>query len=284
MMIEEIMLRGSDSMDIQKAIRFVEDNGTEQEKYRLSYLLGKKRDDEVPLRYFRGIQNKDGGFPYENEKGKAGCILRTDANLSLMIELGLAESDVCRKTTEYLMRVQDSDGGWDENDEIKQYNPPFWDLPGDPKTKMWLTADVCNHLIQLGYRESKAVKKATEFLLKNRDAEGKFAGFLHSTWISVAVFGQLKGSNSEVVKKALKVIEQNINRIEDGTSDFIWCLECFHVAGVSKDTPIVKRCIDRVTALQRENGAWASADEDKYAVSTTINALRVLKMYKVWET
>jgi len=276
------MQRGSDHMDVKKAIRFVEDNGTELEEYRLSYLLGKKRDNEVPLRHLRRIQNEDGGFPYENEKGKANCIMNTSANLSLMIELGLTESDVCRKTVEYLMGVQDSDGGWDENDGIKQYNPPFWDLPGDPKTKMWLTADVCNQLIQLGYRDSEIVKKATEFLLKNRDVEGKFAGFLHSTWISVAVFGQLKGSNSEVVKKALKVIEQNINRIEDGTSDFIWCLECFHAAGVSKDTPIVKRCINRVIELQKENGAWTSADEAKYAVSTTINALRVLKMYKVW--
>ena len=269
-------------MDVEKAIRFVEDNGTELEKYRLSYLLGKKRDNEVPLGYLRRIQNVDGGFPYENEKGKASCILSTSANLGLMIELGLADSGICKKTVEYLLRVQGRDGGWNENDEVKQYNPPFWDLPGDLKTKMWLTADVCNHLIQLGFIESKLVEKATEFLLKNKDAKGKFAGFLHSTWISVAVFGQLKGSNSEVVKKALKVIEQNINRIEDGATDFIWCLECFHAAGVSKDTSIVKKCIDRVIELQRENGAWTSADEDKYAVSTTIDALRVLKMYRVW--
>lgn len=269
-------------LDVQKAIGFIEENGTELEKYRLRYLLGKERDDEVPLRYLRGVQNDDGGFPYENEKGKVSCISNTSVNLSLMIELGLAESDVCRKTVEYLLRVQGRDAGWDENDEIKQYNPPFWDLPGDPKTKMWLTADMCNYLIQLGYRKSEAVRKATEFLLKNRDAEGKFAGVLHSTWISVAVFGQLKGNNSEIVKKALKVIERNISRIEDGAADFIWCLECFYVARIPNDEPLVKRCIDRVIELQRENGTWTSGNGEKYNVSTTINALRVLKMYKVW--
>ncbi len=269
-------------LNVQKAISFIEENGTELEKYRLNYLLGKERDNEVPLKYLRGLQNDDGGFPYKNEKGKVSCISNTSVNFSLMIELGLAESDVSRKTIQYLLRVQDKDGGWDENGKIKQYNPPFWDTPGDPKTKMWLTADVCNYLIQLGYRESEAVKKATEFLLKNRDAESKFAGFMHSTWISVAIFGQLKGSNSEIVKKALKVIERNISRIEDGATDFIWCLECFHVAGISKDTPPVKRCIDRVIELQKKNGAWASADGEKYNVSTTIGALKVLKMYAVW--
>ncbi len=39
---------------------------------------------------------------------------------------------------------------------------------------------------------------------------------------------------------------------------------------------LVKKCINRVIGLQRENGAWALRDE-KTAVSTTINVLRVLK-------
>jgi prenyltransferase beta subunit len=269
-------------LDVQKAINFIKENGTELEKYRLNYLLGKERDNETPLRYLRGLQNDDGGFPYENEKGKASCISKTSVNLSLMIELGLAESDVCRKTVEYLLEVQGRDGSWDENEEIKQYNPPFWDMPEDPKTKMWLTADMCNYLTQLSQRESEAVKRATEFLLKNRDTEGKFAGFMHSTWISVAVFGQLTGSGSDIVKKALKVIERNISRIEDGATDFIWCLECFYVAGISKDASIVKKLINRTIELQKKNGAWTSADGEKYSVSTTIGALRVLKMYEIW--
>ena len=269
-------------MDVQKAIRFVEENGTELEKYRLDYLLGKMRDDAGPLRYFREIQNDDGGFPYEDEKGKLSSVNSTNVNLSLMIELGLTKSDVCRKTLEYLMSVQGEDGSWDENQAINQYNPPFWNMPGDLKTKMWLTASVTSHLIQLGYRESAAVRRATQFLLENRSEEGAFFGFLHSTWISVGVFGQLEGADSEVVKKALKVLEKNINRMEDGTSDFVWCLECFYVAGISKENCVAKKCIERLIKLPRENGAWASADGEKYAVSNTINTLRVLKMFEVW--
>lgn len=269
-------------MNVPKAMRFIEENGTELEKYRLTYLLGKERGDEVPLRYLRELQNDDGGFPYNDEKDKLSSVNSTSANLSLIIELGLTESDVCRKTLGYLMSVQGEDGSWDENQAINQYNPPFWDMPGDLKTKMWLTATILNHLIQLGYRESEAVRRATQFLLKNRDEEGKFAGFLHSTWISVGVFGQLEGVDSEIVKQALTMIERNINRMEDGASDFVWCLECFYVAELSKDDPVVKRCIDRVIELQREDGAWASGDGEKYAVSNTVNALRVLKIYEVW--
>ena len=180
------------------------------------------------------------------------------------------------------MSVQGEDGSWDENHAINQYSPPFWNKPGDLKTKMWLTAGILNFLIQLGYRESEAVRKAAQFLLRNRAEDGKFFGFLHSTWISVGVFGQLEGPDSGIVKKALEVIEQNLDRLEDGAGDFIWCLECFYAAGISKDSPIVKRCIDRVLGLQRQDGAWTSGDGEKYSVSTTINALRILKLYRVW--
>lgn len=269
-------------MDIQKAISFVEENSTELERFRLDYLLGEKRDDRVPLRLLKELQNDDGGFPYRNEKDRPSSVNNTSSNLSLMIELGLDESEVCRNTVDYLLSVQREDGGWDENHAISRYNPPFWDLPGNLKTKMWLTASVLNHLIQLGYRGSEAVRRGKEFLLRNRDEEGKFVGFLHSTWISVGVFGQLEGANSGVVKRALEVIERNLDRLEDGAGDIIWCLECFYVAGLSKDTPLVGRCIDRVIGLQRQDGAWTSGDGEEYSVSTTINALRILKLYNVW--
>jgi hypothetical protein len=269
-------------LDIQKAISFVEENGTELERYRLSYLLGEKGDDGVPLGFLMGLQNDDGGFPYKGEKGKLSSVNHTISNLSVMIELGLTGSEVCRNAVDYLVGIQGEDGGWDENHAVSRYDPPFWDLPGDLKTKMWLTASVLSHLILLGYRESEAVRRGKEFLLRNRDEEGKFFGFLHSTWISVGVFGQLEGAGSEIVKNALEVIERNLDRLEDGAGDFIWCLECFYVAGVSKGNTVVRRCVDRVIGLQRQDGAWTSGDGEEYSVSTTIGALRILRMYKVW--
>lgn len=176
-------------MDLLKAIKFVEETGTALDKYRLSYLLGKGRDEEVPLRILRGIQNPDGGFPYKDEKGKASCMQNTSSNLGLLIELELKDSDVCRRAVEYLLRAQGEDGGWDENAEIRQYDPPFWDAPGDLKTRMWLTADICVHLIKLGYEGSEVVRKAADYLVDNRDADGRFFGFINTMWIAVAVFG-----------------------------------------------------------------------------------------------
>jgi len=269
-------------LNLQNAVRFVEKNGTPLEKYRLHFLLGKEKNDEIPLQHLRNLQNRDGGFPYKDEKGKGSSVNSTSNNLSLMIELGLDKSDVCRKTVEYLLKIQGKDGSWSENEAIKPYNPPFWDLPNDLKTAMWLTANIANYLIQLGYRNSSAVQKATGFLLKNRDSTGKFVGFLHSTWISIGVFGRLEGINSDIVKGALKVMEQNIENLKDSPGDLAWCLECFSAGGISKEYPLVKRCIAELMSSQQENGAWKSGDGEEYTVSTTINVLIVWKKYKVW--
>lgn len=144
-------------MDIPKAISFVEKNGTALEKYRLHFLRGKEKNDEIPLQYLRNLQNEDGGFPYDSEKGKLSCVLTTSYYLGLMVELGLGNSNVCKKTTDYLFRIQGKDGNWSENEAIKQYNPPFWDIPSDLKTTLWLTANITNYLIQLGYSKSQAV-------------------------------------------------------------------------------------------------------------------------------
>jgi len=269
-------------LNIQKAVRFVEAHGTELEKYRVHFLLGKERNDEIPLRRLRSLQNGDGGFPYKDEKGKATCVNDTNNNLRLMAEFELDKSDVCRKAVEYLFKIQREDGNWNENEVVIQYNPPIWDNPNNPRITMWLTADITNVLIQLGYRNSPAVQKATAFLLRNRDNEGKFAGPLHSTWISIGVFGQLQGSNSDIVKSALNVIEQNTEKLKDGAGDFTWCLECFYHAGIPRENPVAKRCIAELINLQQENGLWVSADGEEYTIFTTLNALKVLKWYKVW--
>jgi len=269
-------------LNIPRAVRFIEANGNVIENYRLRFLLDKERIDEIPLQHLGSLQNRDGGFPYNDEKGKASCVSATDNNIGLMIELGLGKSDVCKKAVDYLFEIQGKDGSWSESDAIKQYNPPFWDLPGNASTSMWLTASIVSHLIQLGFGDSPAVQEAAAVLLKNRDKDGKFAGFLHSTWIAVGVFGQLEGSNSSTVKKALKVMKQNFEKIKDSAGDLAWCLECFYVAGISKGNPLVKRCIEELTNLQQKNGTWKSGDGEAFTVSTTINVLKVLKKYKVW--
>jgi hypothetical protein len=64
--------------------------------------------------------------------------------------------------------------------------------------------------------------------------------------------------------------------MEDGVSDFTWCLECCYTAGISKGESVVKKCINRVIRLQRENGALVPIDE-KHAVSYNYQRIESFK-------
>lgn len=187
-------------MDVEAALNFVRKHGNTIDGYRVNYLLNERRNDEIPLKNLRNMQNEDGGFHYEFEKGKHSSVSETCSMMSLIRELDLKTSDVCRKALQFVFRIQQHDGSWDENSKIAGYKPHPWDTPGKLETKTWLTAEIANNLIKLGYHNSEQVRKAAKFLNKKRGKNGKISGYRIATWISIAVFAQLEGFENEIVQ------------------------------------------------------------------------------------
>jgi len=193
-------------MNIETALDFIQKHGNKIDRYRITYLLNERQNDEIPLKDLRNMQNTDGGFPYDLQKDKYSCVSQTCSMLSLIRELDLKKSDVCKKALQFLSKNQKQDGSWDENPRIAGYKPPQWDMSGKIATKTWLTAEIANNLIQLGYNDSEQVRKAAKFLKKNRDEKGKVVGYRIATWIAIPVFAQLKGIENETVQKSLKLV------------------------------------------------------------------------------
>ena len=269
-------------MNVEAALNFIKEHGNSIDKYRINYLLDKKREDEIPLSYFQKIQNKDGGFPYNHEKGKHSGVSETSSILALIRELDLKDVEVCKKALQCLFKIQQKDGSWDENPKIAEYDPPPWDTPGALGTKIWLTADITNALIQLGYQNSEHVRKAADFLAKNRDENGKVAGFRIATWIALSVFAQLEGLENEAVQKSLKLVEEWLKEEDTDASFLNWYLMCLQDAKFPRKHPLVQQCLKRLVKLQQKNGSWTSVDGGRYMVPTTITALKLLRDYGVW--
>jgi len=194
----------------------------------------------------------------------------------------LGESDVCQKIVNYLFLVQDPGGSWNENPEISQFNPPRWDSPDNINTRMWLTGDITVHLVLVGYAESQHVRQACEFLQKHMNEKGKVEGPQIATWIAIAIFGMLEGSESLYVRKALDLVEGWLDEEQEDASFLCWYLECLSYAGVPKEHALVQRCLRKLKTLQDNDGGWKSADGTRYNVSTTINALKLLRYYEEW--
>jgi hypothetical protein len=269
-------------MNVESAFEFIERFGNALERYRAGYLFQGARDDEVPLHYLGKLQNEDGGFPYNLEMGKPTSVNETSGVLGLVAELNLGESDVGSKAVDYLFQIQNPNGSWNENPETSQFNPPRWDSPDNVGTRMWLTGDITVHLVQLSYVESQHVKRACEFLREHMDDGGKVEGPQIATWIAMAIFGMLEGSKSLCVRKALDLAESWLDEEREDASFLCWYLECLSYAAVPKEHALVQRCLRKLKTLQDNDGGWKSSDGARYNVSTTINALKLLRHYGEW--
>ncbi|MFQ6088977.1 MAG: prenyltransferase/squalene oxidase repeat-containing protein, partial [Candidatus Methanofastidiosia archaeon] len=187
------------------------------------------------------------------------------------------EAEIFKKTLEFLFRIQGKDGSWDESQKVLRYNPPSWDTPGELKNKMWITAEVTNLLIEASYKNSFEVKKACDFLISNREEDGKFFGYKITTWISIPIFKNLE--REDIFENSLRLAREWID--EENDAAFInWYLECLSAAKISKKDFLFKKCLKKLAELQKENGSWSSVDGKRYTVSTTLNALKFLLLSK----
>jgi len=146
-------------MDTEKAISFVRAKGNNLEQARLNKILGDEFNTEDVLNGFRVLQNPDGGFPYLDKKGYPSCLSNTSQALHSLIEFDLMDSELAVRAIEFLYANQTEQGSWEENPQIKPLDPPFWDLPGDPKTTTWLTADITDILIRAGRKSEPEVHR-----------------------------------------------------------------------------------------------------------------------------
>ncbi len=270
-------------MGFEAALSYIQKHGNQIDKYRANYLLKEERNDQIPLKHFGLIQNKDGGFPYNLEKGKRSNMSQTCSTLNILKELNLQDSNICKKAIQFLFKTQQKNGSWDENPKTIEYNPPPWGTPGKLETKTWITAEVASNLIKLGYKNSEQVRKAARFLKNNQDEKGKITGYRIATWIALSVFAQLEGIENKMVQKSLKLVEEWLKEEETDASFLNWYIICLHDAKISHTHPLFQECLKRLAKTQRENGSWTSVDGKVHIIPTTITALKLLKDFEVWK-
>jgi hypothetical protein len=263
-------------VDFEKARDLVLTRGTEIQRCRLSYVLGESRDRKPVEKHLRRVQLKEGGFPFREDTSRPFCLSATGGMMEIMADMDLDTSSICRRTIDFVIRTQLEDGRWDENPALAPFDPPFWDRPGDLNTQLWLTGSLADVLTRLGRGPSRAVAKATEFLLRNSRHDGSFKGFRHTTWLAIAVLAPIRGVDDEVVSRTLAALD----RFEEwDATDTAWALECMYWGGIPAEHDVVRRFLDRLESLQYPDGHWEAADEPTNLTRETVVALIVLKRY-----
>lgn len=260
-------------MDIEKTLNYIKKNGTGLDIYRIEYLFYDKRDDTIPLKIFSEVQNEDGGFPHNFEKGNASGVSETSIRLANLSELDLLNSDLGKRIVKYLVSKQKSDGRWSENLEILQYDPPPWDMPNDLKCDMWLTAEMALHMLPLGYREE--AKKAAQFLARNRENDRLF-GYELTTILGASLFSCL-GEETQIKnieKKAQEIVEE-----EEEPAFLNWYIRAVGSSHFSFKDDLIERSLKKLQKKLEKSMIFESADGEWWNISHTIESLKLLKKY-----
>lgn len=269
-------------IDIKKAEGFVAAHGDMVEQARLAKILHHQNPDDTIRRRLADMQNPDGGYAYWLPGETISTVCDTAYVLWWFDDLGIRTGTTVDRAVEYLFAHQKSDGGWDEVDALKTMDVPEFLIPGETRTRVWLTA-YCAHLLMLfGHADSPQCRGCpVDFLIANREPSGKLIGYLRATWDALAVFSRYPAGDRKPFKRALAVIENELTPGKWAASYLAWLVRALRDAGLARDHPVVSRCLAVLTESQRPDGSWKSEDDEKYAPGATIEVIRVLKDYGV---
>ncbi len=263
--------------DWRRTLAFINGAGNEIERARLRGLLGCARPDAKAVLTLEVRQNLDGGFPHGLVQGRPSTIRATAQALAWLEDLSLHGGPLVERSLTFLLAIQRPDGSWDEPPGVLRFGPPPQQIPGDPRVRILSTALAGYWLARTRYG-GDAVTRAVAHLREHQGPDGRFMGFLRTTWLGAALFMFVEGGESASAARGLEALAAvDAGRWHPGA--LAGMLGCLATAEVSADRPFITRGLARLGSLARPDGSWLSEDGDASPVETTLRALRALVLY-----
>jgi hypothetical protein len=269
-------------VDLKKAVSYIQSKSDPIENARLTSILWGQTPDESVLSRLEAMQNPDGGFCYWTKEADISMVCDTVCMLRWFDDLSLQNSPLVEQAVGFLFSHQKEDGGWDEVEDIRQFNPPPFLQPGAINARVWLSAHCAHWLMRFGYAESPMCKACpVDFLLENREPDGRLIGYIRATWDALPIFARYPENDREPFKQALRIIEEEYSPEKWEGSYLAWLLRCLYDAHLETSHNLVKDCLKQIEHRQRPDGSWDSEDGEEYTAGATLEVLRVFKDYKV---
>jgi hypothetical protein len=266
-------------VDIDKAIRFVYASKDPILSAMAAFVGGLKGTKEV-LDTLKAYQRADGGWTKTDKdfQGDLSVISTTWVALQWLLWIGAIGSDVLEMTVAFLQKAQRADGSWDEPDEIKQYNPPPWMLPGRYENQLWLTSAVCCKLKELGREQDVDFTRALDFLRQGWDGR-RFPVFVHTHWMAMPLFYmQNTGSDGDqqIIEGCRRFLYEAIVSGQVDPGDFSSIAYASLLTGDIADD-LCETALKTVLRNQVDDGGWKTDYGDIHRPGMTVDALFLLK-------
>ena len=235
---------------------------------------------EAVIGALRVHQRDDGGWTRTDKdfQGDLSIISATWVAVQWLNWIGDRKSTVLTDTLSYLRRIQREDGSWDEPDEIVNFNPPFWMLPGRYENRVWLTSALCCKLKEAGREEQVDFTNAVQFIRKAWDG-GKFPVYQHTHWMAMPLFslvGNGDEADEEIIRGCKKVLYDAVEAGRADAGDTISIAYASHLAGeVARD--LFDISLERIKGFQQDDGGWITDHGDEHRAAFTVEALFLFK-------
>lgn len=265
-------------MNVEKAITYIQRNGSPLHQLRLRCALGEPfsliEAEEVLTPY----QFPDGSWDYsppEEEPDRIGSLGGTIHCLRWIREFGLSEKTQMLLTLKFLSSIQAKDGSFYETEAKLAHSSQEWLQEESLVDQFYFTAAVPMRLFSLGYRNHPIITPALEWLSHFWDDWELVTGTWYNLWALLCIYSSEVGINSSLYTRCYTKALEWLPRLE--AQPLAWLLDAVKGAGFSKEEPLVKEGIARLIALQSNDGIWHGRDSS--TVEVTVTALRLLHDY-----
>lgn len=260
-------------MDVDRAIQFIERNGTPVEKARLAILLSSKSKvavvdvQSLAILELKSSQHRDGGWAAFWSR-ESSSLDATCHRLSQCEQLKLPKHEpMIQRALNFLLQRKSPSEYFEEDESLRSQLPP-WLKHGDLSARTYLTANVCFWLQTFGEVDVVAV----DYLHGQVAGNGSLPGYLHTNWLAAAVFYSAGKMNAAL--SVMDYLEVSLSCMSPG--NLAWMVHALRIAGVSRSSALLSQSGDRLRHMQSEDGSWESDDGEGFRVNTTLEALSAL--------
>ena len=255
-------------MNRDKAIHFIEQNGSDTELARLHYWLEGKRPSAAIIQQLFSGQRQDGGFaPFWAPKYSS--IDATCYRLAQAEQLGLDTTEpALANATQFLMERQGKNGRFAEDTSLADSAPP-WAAPGDMAAELYLTANAGFWLAYFGAADT--ARLSANLLAAHLDAEtNKLPSFTQAQWLTCGLAWRL--GMSDMADRLASSLNAHLPQ---SASELAWMLTTLISIDYPRERDVITNGIVNLAKMQREDGRFPN--EEGQTVHTTLEALRTLK-------
>lgn len=263
-------------LDVEKALEYIELEGTDLDRYRSRFLFRGERDDVMATWLLGSYQNQDGGYPLHLVIGEQSNISETAKIIAHSSQMQLLRSPCCRKALEYIRSCQHPDGFWQESSSQLELGEEM----GGEWGRLWLSAYVGRALCMAAEQKSAEVKKVRNYFLGLRVNGSQFTSSPSIHFLALGFFALLEGPQCGLVREALPYALANFTRSKEPRLITVQA-ECLLEAGVAPDDPILKEAGRNLIKIQGSDGGWGESYEG-LRIRTTIDVLGLLLKLGAW--